>query len=457
MNEARISLERLVEGQFTTVVIAAPDLTGRLFGRRVSPQRFVDLVRGAGVEVCECVLGWDISQDPEPMMADQLAYTGWHNGLGDLVLQPDPATLRPVGWRPGVAIAFADAHDHVGGPLVHLAPRTLLTRAIERLEALGYRASVGTELEFYLYADDPADLAARGYRDPTPTTRSPADYSILEGNVMEPFFQRLTAAVEASGIRTEAGQPEFGLGQWELTLRHTDPAEMADRHALYKMGVREIAQLEGMTATFMARPSEAEMGSSCHVHLSLRDAEGRAAFHDPDDPHHASGVLRAAVGGILEHLKGFSAWYAPTVNSYRRTITEDAAGWGRTWGFDNRSCSVRVVGHDPGTIRLEFRVPGADVNPYLVLAALLASVADGIERDLDPGPPEPGNAYAGAPALDMPQNLGEGIAAFRAAEFPRAAFGDAVVDHHALLLEHEWRGFLRTVTEWERRRYLELI
>ena len=231
---------------------------------------------------------------------------------------------------------------------------------------------------------------------------------------------------------------------------------MADRHTLYKMAVKRMAARAGRTASFMAKPLDNGPGNSCHVHLSLRALDGTPAFWADGEPHHVSPVLRHAVAGALANAPDLMAWYAPMVNSYRRIRSQDAAGWGQTWGIDHRFTSARVVGHTPGSIRMEFRLAGADANPYLVLAGLIASIVDGIERQLDPGPPETGNPYE-RPAGAIPQHLGDAVARFRASEFVRAAFGDGLVDHYATVAEFEWDLFLNGVTDWERRRYFDTV
>ena len=449
-----LTLDELAAG-FDAVVVAAPDVQGRLFGRRVGVAGFRDAVAGAGIHVSTCVFGWDIGQDATLLATGALAYTGMHTGMGDLTLRPDLATLHPAGWLDRTAICLADAVEPDGSP-TPVAPRSLLRAELARWDDAGLVASTGTELEFFLYRGSPRELRRQGYRDLEPTTQSPADYSVYEGDEYEPFFSDVRRRLTASGIEVEAAQVEWGLGQWETTLKHTDPLGMADRHALYKLATRSLAARAGMTATFMAKPLDGGPGSSCHVHLSVRDRAGRPIFWDAEAPDHLAPALRHAIGGSLARAGELMAWYAPTVNSYRRIRSQDAAGWGLTWGVDHRFCSVRVVGHRPDDLRLEFRLPGADANPYLVLAGLLASVRDGIANGTDPGPATSGNPYDSA-AEGIPQQLGDAAAAFRASAFARGSFGTDVVDHHATLADFEWGRFLDTVTDWERTRYLELI
>ena len=431
-----------------TVVLAAPDMQGRLFGRRMSPEQFRS--RADGIDACTCALAWDVEQSLEL----QVDYAGFHSGWRDFRLVPDLATLRPMGWLDGVAVCLADVREPGGDP-VAIAPRTILAGQVARLGALGYEPLVGSELEFYLYRDSYDDARTAGYRDLRPTTRYHADYLISPGNLMEPFFRRLEEGLRRSGIVLELGQGEWGLGQWELTMRYGGALATADGHTLFKMAVKEAAALDGLSATFMARPSTDEIGSSGHLHLSLRDASGACAFFDPSAPDRLSDVFRWAVGGVLEHAADLMAWYAPTVNSYRRVSRDElVAGAGATWGYDNRTVSVRTVGESPEDLRMELRLTGADVNPYLAVAAMLASVAEGIERRLDPGPPVTGNAYE-QPRRPLPGDLGKAAALLHASDTARRAFGDAVVDHYAAVAEHEWQQFMGVVTEWEIARYFE--
>jgi glutamine synthetase len=431
-----------------TVVLAAPDMQGRLFGRRMSSAQFRE--RLDGVEACTCALAWDVEQSLEL----QVDYAGFHSGWRDFRLVPDLTTLRPMGWLDRVAVCVADLREPDGDP-VAIAPRTILATQVQRLAELGYEAYVGSELEFYLYRNSYEDARTVGYRDLRPTTRYHADYLISPGNLMEPFFRRLEEGLERSGITLELEQGEWGLGQWELNMRYGSAMATADAHTLFKMAVKEVAALDGLSATFMARPSTAEIGSSGHLHLSLRDASGGYPFFDASAADRLSEVYRWAVGGVVEHAADLMPWYAPTVNSYRRVSRDElVAGAGATWGYDNRTVSVRTVGESPEALRMELRLTGADVNPYLAIAALLASVAEGIERRLDPGPPVAGNAYE-QPRRPLPGDLGKAAALMHASDTARRAFGDAVVDHYAAVAEHEWQQFMGVVTEWEIARYFE--
>lgn len=437
-----------------TVIVATPDIQGRLVGRRVPASRFGDAV-DHGVAVSACVFAWDVTQDAQLLIDGTLPYTGVHNGMGDVILRPDRATLRTAAWLPSTAAVVADSFEVDGRP-TSVSPRHLLAEQVRRLAERGLRASVGTELEYTLFHGPPAELHASGYRDLRPTTFRPGDFSILDGDPLEPFLADVRRCLIASDIPVEASQLEWGLGQIETTLVHTDPLAMADRHALYKMAVRSMAGRAGMTASFMAKPVDGQPGNSCHVHLSLRDHGGRPVFWSDDAPGHRSDVLHHAVGGALARVPDAMAWYAPTVNSYRRTRAKDAAGWGQTWGVDHRFVSVRVVGHTPDSLRLEFRLPGADTNPYLTLAALLASVADGVEQRTDPGAPFVGSPFD-ADLSEVPQDLGAAVARFERSQWARATFGDDVVDHYATLGRFEWDRFLDAVTDWDRQRYFDTI
>lgn len=446
----------LVELGYHTVIVASPDLQGRLIGRRVPAESF-GRVAEAGVDVCTCVFAWDVEQDLGLIEANVFPLCGLHNGIPDVSLMPDLATLRPAAWLDGIAICLADPYDRAGEQFLPISPRVILKQQIDRLGAQGLRSQVGTELEFYLFLNEPRELRKNEFRGLEPTTIAPADFMIHEGNTYEAFFHQLRTDLIDSGIEMEAAQSEWGTGQWEMTFRYGDPLEMADRHAIYKLAVRDAAAAAGMSATFMAKPLNGQPGSSCHVHMSMVDVEGRQAFWSDDADDHLSATMRGAVGGVLAHLTDLMAWYAPTVNSYRRANSADVAGWGRTWGTDNRTTSIRIVGHQPADLRFEFRLPGADTNPYLTLAGLIASVRDGIANATEPPAKTVGDGYATPIDDDMPLHLGDASLAFRASSFARAELGDQGVDHFAVLLDHEWKTFLGAASDWDLQRYFDKI
>jgi glutamine synthetase len=441
----------LVEAGIETVILAAPDLQGRLFGKRVPPARF-PAAMAAGIDVCTCALAWDIAQD----LGMEVSFAGFHTGWHDFVLSPDLDTLRPAAWLDGVAVCMADVVEHHGGPQLDIAPRSVLRRQVERLQALGYGAYVGSEPEFYLFRPGYDEAREGGYRNLRPTRLTHDDYMIQPANALEPFFRELRGGLIASGIDVELSQIEWGRGQWEMNVAYGPALENADCHVLFKMAVKDLAARNGMAATFMARPS-ADMGSSSHFHVSLRDRDGAPAFHDAAAEGRLSAVGRQAIAGVLARAGELMLCYAPTINSYRRAAGRDlVAGFGATWGYDNRTTSLRVVGGSPSSLRIEWRVPGADVNAHIAVAAILASVADGIERGLEPGPAIAGNAYD-CEVEPLPRDLRAAAEAFAGSAFARAAFGDRVVEHYAAAAEFEWRAFMDTVTEWEVDRYFEHI
>lgn len=435
-----------------TVIVAGVDMQGRLFGKRMSPRVF-EAKAQSGLHICTCVYAWDMAQSLEGLHVD---FAGSHTGWHDFRLVPDLATLRRAAWLEGTAICLADSVDeHTGEPLP-IAPRSILRRQADVLSQQQLRAYTATELEFYLYRGTPGELRATGYRDLAPTTAVHADYNIAEGNAMEPFFRGLRLALDESGIPTEVSQVEYGHGQWEINLDYADPLQMADRHVLFKQAVKDYAARHGYTATFMPRPLTADLGSSCHLHASLRGPQDQPVFADATAEHGISTILRHAIGGVLARTPELMCWYAPTINSYRRTTSQDFAGNGLTWGFDNRTVTTRVLTGSPAETRLEFRLPGADVNPYLGLAGLLASMLDGIRHRTDPGSPHSGDAYADTVRL-LPATLLDAAQAFSRSTFASETFGKDVVRHYQAVAEFEWEAFLHSVTDWERDRYLEGI
>ena len=451
--DARLDPADLAGGEIHTVIVAGIDMYGRLIGKRIPTRRWKETA-AEGLHVCTCVYAWDFAQDLGSLHVD---YAGDHTGWHDFRLVPDAGTLRRAAWLDGTAIVLADSVEEHGEALVPVAPRSILRNAVDRVAGAGRQAYVATELEFHLYKGTPAELRARGHRQLEPTTDVHSDYNITEGDLYEGFFAEVRAKLESSGVPVEVAQVEYGPGQWEINLEYGPPLEMADRHALFKHIVRYVAASRGMTATFMPRPITEGMGSSCHVHVSLRDESDVPLFHDPDAERTAALALRNAVGGVLRLTSEFMLWYAPTVNSMRRILTQDFAGNGLTWGYDNRTTTCRVITGSPTSNRLEMRLPGADTNPYLAIAAVLASANIGIDQHLDPGEPLLGNGYAATDATPFPRTLGDAAHAFRTSTAARDSFGPDVVDHYAALGEHEWSTFLTAVTDWDRDRYLDSI
>ena len=451
VSDGRLGPADLAALGIDTVIVASVDMQGRLFGKRMTPEVFAAKAE-EGLNVCTCVYAWDIAQS----LGLHVDFAGGHTGWHDFRLIPDLATLRRAAWLEHTAICLADSVEPDGREPLAVAPRTILRRQVGALAVGGLVPYAATELEFYLYRGTPSELRAAGYQDMVPTTEVHADYNITEGNAMEPFFRGLRRALNESGVPVEVSQVEYGHGQWEINLQYADAIEMADRHVLFKQATRDYAASHGYTATFMPRPMTDDLGSSCHIHVSLRTPDGIPLFSEPAAEHQVSDMLLNAVGGVLGHAAELMCWYAPTVNSYRRTNSEDFAGNGLTWGLDNRTVTTRVLAGAPSATRLEFRLPGADVNPYLALAGLLASVSDGIEQQTEPGPPQVGDAYESTRS-PMPTTLHEAAESFSNSPFVAGTFGKNVVSHYHAVATFEWNDFQRSVTDWERTRYLDVI
>jgi glutamine synthetase len=452
-NAPALRVDHLTDAGIRTVIVTSADVTGRLVGKRFPVEVFRSLLH-EGVPLSSCVLGWDMDQWPGPTQS----YTGHHTGWHDVRLVPDLETLRPAAWLDATAICIGDFVEMGGDDLVEVAPRTVLRRQIERFEADGRTPQIASELEFSLYRGTYDDARRQGYEALVPTTLARADYTVQAGDQHEPFFSTVREALIDSQLGPWTSQVEWGLGQWEINLAYQQALEMADRHILFKLAMRDLAAAHGMAATFMAKPFPDTTGSSCHLHLSLLDDAGANVFGEGSSGDTLAPPLRAAVGGVLAKAPDLMLWYAPTVNSYRRIAGGEFSGNGLSWGYDSRMVSCRVLVESPDSTRLEWRVPGADVNPYLAIAGLLAAARDGITEGTDPGEPLVGEDWEReVPAL--PAHLGEAARAFGASEWAVETFGAAVVAHYAEAGRWEWERFLSAdvVTEWERRRYFEVI
>jgi glutamine synthetase len=376
--------------------------------------------------------------------------SSWERGYGDFVLRPDLATLRRVPWHEGTALALADLTWHDGSPVVP-APRQILRHGLERLAAHGWRAQIGTELEFIVFKDTYEQAWDAGYRGLTPANQYNVDYSILGTGRVEPLLRRIRNEMAGAGLTVESAKGECNPGQHEIAFRYDEALVTCDQHALYKTGAKEIAAQEGVSLTFMAKYNERE-GNSCHIHLSLTDADG-ANVMDGDGPEGMSQTMRHFLAGQLAALRDFTLLYAPHINSYKRFQPGSFAPTAVAWGHDNRTCALRVVGHGHSR-RFENRVPGGDVNPYLAVAGMVAAGLYGIEHRLDLPEPCTGNAYA-ADYAHVPTTLREAAELWEHSPIARAAFGDEVVDHYRNMARVELAAFDAAVTDWELRRSFE--
>ena len=444
-----LAVADLERAGYHTVAIATPDAQGRPVGRQLPLRRFLENPE-AGVDISSYALVYDVAGIP---LSDS-PVAGAHTGYHDMRLAPDLSTLRPYPGVAGTAICLADVVD-ASGQRVSVAPRSILREQIEAARVKGYDALLATELEFYLFWGDIRDARRQGYRGLEATTPERSTYGIAAVAAQQPVLLPLTQSMRAAGIPVGSVQTEAGRGQWEVNLDHADPLTAADCHLVYKIGVREIARQQGMTATFMARPVADDLGSSCHLHCSLR-AHGHPLFPTAPGSPRLSATARHFVGGLLTHLPATAYFFAPYTNSYKRHAPGFAAGGVVAWGEDNRSVAIRVAGHGD-TLRVEHRFPGADVNPNLAAAALLAAGLEGIDSARDPGPPVAGDADARRDLPRPPASLGEALAAFQRSGFVRAAFGQQVATHYAAHARAELAASRLAVTDWELTRYFEAV
>lgn len=434
-------------GTIDTVVTAFTDMQGRLVGKRIEISYFLDQVIEHGVEGCNYLLALDMEMDPVP----GYEMANWEKGYGDFGIAPDVATLRRIPWLDRTALVLCDVVEHDSSPVV-ASPRQVLIAQYERARDLGYTPQFASELEFYLYKQSYAEAHEQDYSRLTPTIPYILDYHILATTMDENVIGQIRRGMQGAGIPVEFSKGEAWYGQHELNVRYADAVTSADRHVIYKNGVKEIAFLNGVSATFMAKPSEKDIGSSCHIHSSLIDSgAGTSVFVDD---HDETDTFRHYIGGMRNHVRELALLIAPTVNSYKRYATESWAPTSISWGRDNRTCGFRIVGHGQSR-RVECRIPGADVNPYLGYAALLAAGLDGIANETDPGPELKGNAYAQAKAEPFPSTLREAVDLWEQSEFARATFGDAVWGHYLNYGRTEQRLFDEVVTDYERRRMFE--
>jgi glutamine synthetase len=436
-------LKRDVEnGSIDTVVVAFTDMQGRLLGKRVHAQYFLEEhIAEHGVEGCNYLLALDMEMEPVP----GYSIASWEQGYGDFAMRPDLDTLRRIPWLEGTALVLCDVTWNDGLP-VRPSPRQVLKAQVERAQAAGYEPMIGSELEFYLLKESFEEAHAKHYRDLTPSVPYILDYHVLATTYDEPLLRQIRNGMYEAGITVESSKGEAWPGQQEVNFRFADAVTMADNHSIYKNGAKEIAHLNGCSITFMAKPDHSWIGSSCHIHASLwRDGEN--AFAGGPD------VFKQFLAGWIAGAKEMAIFLAPTINSYKRYAAGSWAPTTLAWGHDNRTCGFRIVGHGAAQ-RIETRIPGGDVNPYLGFAALIAAGLHGIEAELELPPALEGNAYE-SDAERFPSTLREAIEALERGTIARAALGDDVVDHYLNYARTEQRLFDEVVTCYERERLFE--
>jgi len=451
-----ITLEDLKEsvatGDIDTVIAAQVDMQGRLMGKRFQAEFFLDSA-WAETHGCNYLLATDLEMSTVP----GYAASSWAAGYGDYTMRPDLSTLRRIPWLPGTALCLCDTLDHHGQAEIAHAPRTILKGQIARLAALGAQAMTATELEFYLFRETYEEARARGYRGLTPVAGFNADYAIQLTSREEDVMRAVRTGLNGADIPVEGSKGEANAGQEEINVRYAGALLMADRHAIMKNGVKEIAHARGRSVTFLAKPATLDAGSSAHVHLSLRGPDGAALFHDPAAPHGMSAMMRAFLAGLIAHADAITYFLAPYVNSYKRFTTGLFAPTKTVWSLDNRTAGFRVVGDGTPAVRIECRIGGADLNAHLALAALIAAGLDGVARGLALPPAYGGDAYGDADAPEVPKDLRAAADALDASAMLRAGLGDAVVDHYVRAARWEQSECDRAVTDWDLARGFERI
>jgi glutamine synthetase len=437
--------EKVASGEIETVIAGFSDHYGRLMGKRFDAEMFVDEVAKSGGHACDYLLTVDMEMDPVP----GYAFANWALGYGDLHMAPDLATLRLASWLEKTALVVCDVKSDKTHDYVSVAPRSILRRQVEAAKGRGFQAFAATELEHYLFRTGYREAALQDFRHLEPAGWYLEDYHILQGTRTESFHAAARRHLKLSGVPVETSKGEWGRGQHELNIRYAEALAMADRHVVFKQCLKELAEAAGMSVTFMAKFAADGAGSSCHIHLSLwRD--GKNAFAKGSD------VFKHFLGGWLAHVPDVMVFYAPTINSYKRYVDASWAPTRLAWSYDNRTAGFRVVGEGQ-SLRIECRIPGADCNPYLALAASLASGIDGIANRIEPPECFVGDIYAAKNLPRVPYTLSEATERFAGSDFAKRVFGEDVVEHYTHFYRTEAAAYDRAVTDWERKRYFERI
>jgi glutamine synthetase len=439
--------------EIETVVVAFTDHYGRLMGKRFDARFFLESAAKSGTHGCDYLMTTDMEMEPVP----GYKFANWELGYGDFHMVPDLDTLRIASWLDRTAIVLCDLEDEKNHKPVDIAPRTILRKQLEAATALGLECQAASELEYYLFENGYREAFDQNYHDLKPAGWYLEDYHIMQGSRTESFTATARQHLNRSGIPVENSKGEWGLGQHELNIRYAEALDMADRHVLLKQCLKEIADAKGMSVTFMAKYREDGAGSSCHIHMSLwQDGDNVLTGDQQFGPVKGSDTFKWFLGGWMAHAADVMPFYAPTINSYKRFVDASWAPTRLAWSYDNRTAGFRVVGDGP-SLRIECRIPGADCNPYLAYAALLASGLDGIKNKIEPPEMFSGDVYAAQHLTHVPHTLQEALKKFSKSSFCKEAFGAEVVDHYTHFFQSEIKSYSAAVTDWERKRYFERI
>jgi len=450
------------EGRVEYVKIGAPDIEGVYRGKRVAARFFLDALTD-GFAQCDVLFGWDIAENVLP----NLKFSNWQHGFSDIVMKPDLSTFALVPWEENVASCICDLWTEQGAP-VTISPRTILSTLVERARSLGYEPMAASELEFRFFRENQMTLREKDFGpDLSPLNPGMNCYAISQASADDLLLGRIARMMRDHGVEIEGYNREHGPGMYEMNIRYSNVLTAGDRTMLFKTGVKELCYQSGYAATFMAKWNDQEDGSSGHSHLSLWDRKREHnLFWDDNADAHMSATMRHFLAGVLAHLPEFMVLYAPLINSYKRYIEGTWAPLNTTWGMDNRTCSVRVINNGRRAIRIETRVPGADANFYLVFSEMLASGLDGIEHKLELPARLDGNAYEPATiskALEegriklLAHNLEEATRLFERSEVAKEYLGEDFVEHYATTRHWEVKEYEKAVTNWDRRRYFEMV
>jgi len=431
------------KGEIDTVLVCLVDMQGRLMGKRFLAQHFVD----SAWEETHCC-NYLLATDLEMYTVEGFASTSWQSGYGDYVMKPDLGTLRTMPWLEGTAMVLCDVLDHHTHKPVPHSPRAILKRQIARLSDMGFSAIMATELEFFIFQKSYEEMAREGYRDLTPVSAYNEDYHILQTTKEEDIMRPLRNHLYAAGIPVEGTKGEAEAGQEELNIRYGEALECADNHTISKHAVKEIAWQQGKSATFLPKWHKDRVGSASHVHQSLWK-DGKPAFYNADGEYGMSDLMRHYIAGLIKYSSDITYFLAPYVNSYKRFQKGTFAPTGTVWSVDNRTAGFRLCGEGSKAVRVECRIGGSDLNPYLAQAVQIAAGIAGIEEKLSLSPPLSGDAYAAADTGEIPSTLRDAAATLKTSKMLRSALGDDVVDHYTRAAEWEVEEFDRVVTDYE--------